>query len=203
MDCSTSGFPVYHQLPKLSQTNVHQVGDAIQPLHPLLSLSPSALNLSQHQGLFEWVSFFFYVRWPKYWSFSFSISPSKEYSGLISFRIDWLNLLAVTRHGLIGSKKRSVDGAKQKMKSIGAALAPGLLVWMTFSGHLQKARQSGRRVFPITFSSAAFSATLSLSTAFSPSFLLCSPILIMINNKSLTHFYKALISLLPCDGGLV
>ena len=51
IDCSTSGFPVYHQLPKLSQTNVHQVGDAIQPLHPLLSLSPSALNLSQHQGL--------------------------------------------------------------------------------------------------------------------------------------------------------
>ena len=61
-------------------------------------------------------------------SASASVLPMNEYSGLISFRIDWLNLLAVTRHGLIGSKKRSVDGAKQKMKSIGAALAPGLLV---------------------------------------------------------------------------
>ena len=65
------------------------VGDAIQPSHLLSSRSPPAFNLSQHQGLFQW------VRWPKYWSFSFSISPFNKYSGLISFRMDWLDLLAV------------------------------------------------------------------------------------------------------------
>ena len=67
-------------------------GDAIQPSHPLPSPSPPVFNLSQHQGLCnELVA----IRWPKYWSFSFSISPSNEYSGLISFRMDWLDLLAV------------------------------------------------------------------------------------------------------------
>ena len=89
------GLPVHHQLPELAQTHVPWVGDAIQSSHPLSSPSPPTFNLSQHQGLFEWVSFFFYVRWPKYWSFSFSISPSKEYSGFISFRIDWLDFLEV------------------------------------------------------------------------------------------------------------
>ena len=84
MDCSTPGFPVYHQLPELAQTIVHWVGHAIQPSHPLKSLSPPAFNLSQHQGLFQWVSSSH--QWPKYWSFSFSINPSNEYSGWISFR---------------------------------------------------------------------------------------------------------------------
>ena len=93
MDCSTSGFPVHHQLPKLGQTHVHRVSDAIQPSHPLSSPSLPAFNLSQHHGLFQWVSSC--IRWPKYWSFSFSISPSNEYSGLISFRIDWFDLFAV------------------------------------------------------------------------------------------------------------
>ena len=148
MDYSTPGFPVHHQLPELTQTHVHQVSDAIKPLHPLPSPSPPAPNLSQHQGLFQWVSSSFQVakvlelqlwyqsfqwifrtdflcdglvwfpcspresqessptpqfkasvlciRWPNYWSFSFSISPSKEYSGLISFRISfrtgWISL---------------------------------------------------------------------------------------------------------------
>ena len=92
MDCSTPGFIVRHQLLELAQTHVHQVSDSIQPSHPLLFASPLAINLSQHQGLFKWISC---IRWPKYWSFSFSISPSNEYSGLISFRIDWLDLLAV------------------------------------------------------------------------------------------------------------
>ena len=87
MDCNIPGFPVYYQLPKLAQTYVHRVGDAIQPSHSLLSPSPPALNLSQHQGLFQY--------WPKYWSFSFNISPSNEYSVLISLRMDWLDLLAV------------------------------------------------------------------------------------------------------------
>ena len=70
----TPGLPVPHQLPELSQTHVHWVGDAIQPSHPLSSLSPPAPNPSQHQGLFQWV--YFSMRWPMYWSFSFSISPS-------------------------------------------------------------------------------------------------------------------------------
>ena len=83
------------QLPELVQTHVHPVGDAIQPSHPLSSPSPPAFNLPQHQGSFPMSQFF--RSGPKYWSFSFSISPSNEYSGLISFWIDWLDLLAVQR----------------------------------------------------------------------------------------------------------
>ena len=93
MDCSMPGFPVHHQLPEPTQTHVHRVGDAIQPSHALLSPSPPAFNLSQHQSLFN--ELVLCIRWPKYWSSSFSISFSNEYSGLISFRIDWLDLLAV------------------------------------------------------------------------------------------------------------
>ena len=91
MDCSMPGVPVYHQLLEFNQTHVHWVGDSIQPSHPLLAPSPPAFNLSQHQGLFQWVAL--WIRWQKYWSFS--NSPSNEYSGPISFRIDWLDLLAV------------------------------------------------------------------------------------------------------------
>ena len=87
--------PVHHQLPEFTQTHVHQVGDAIQPSHSLLSPSPPALNLSQHQGFFYEQTLC--MRWPKYWSFSFCISPSNEHPGLISFRMDWLDLLAVQR----------------------------------------------------------------------------------------------------------
>ena len=89
MNCSTPGLPVHHQLPELTQTHIHWVGDAIQPFHPLSSPSPPALNLSQHQGLFQWVNSSCQV------SFSFNISPCNECSGLISFRMDWLDLLAV------------------------------------------------------------------------------------------------------------
>ena len=91
MDCSMPGFPVHHQLPELTQTQDHQIGDAIQLSHPLLSPSPPALNPSQHQ-VFSKESVL-HIRWPKYWSFSFSISPSNEYSGLISLRKDWFDLL--------------------------------------------------------------------------------------------------------------
>ena len=104
MDCSTPGFPVLHHLLELAQTHVHWVGDAIQPSHPLSSPSLPAFNLFQNQGKFF---FFFFrvfsnesalcIRWPKYWHFSVSISPSNEYSGLISFIIDWFDLLAVQR----------------------------------------------------------------------------------------------------------
>ena len=93
MVCSPPGFPLHHQLLEFTQIHTHWVSDAIQPSHPLLFPSPLALNLSQHQSLFKWVSSSHQV--PKYWSFSFSISPSNEYSGLISFKMDWFDLLAV------------------------------------------------------------------------------------------------------------
>ena len=93
LTCSRPAFPVHHQLPELAQIHVHWVGDAIQPSHTLLPPSPPAFGLSQHQGLFQWVSSSHQVA--KYWCFVFSISPSSEYSGLISFRIDWFDVLAV------------------------------------------------------------------------------------------------------------
>ena len=90
MDCSTPGLPVHHQLPELTQTHIHRVGHAIQPSHPLSSLSPPIFNFPSIR-VFSNESVI-RIRWPKNWSFSFSISPSNEYSGLISFRIDWLDL---------------------------------------------------------------------------------------------------------------
>ena len=93
MNCSMPGLPVYHQFLEFIQTHIHQVSDTIQPSHPLSSPSPPAPNPSQHQSLFQKANL--RMRWPKYWSFSFSISPSKEHPGLISYRMDWLDLLAV------------------------------------------------------------------------------------------------------------
>ena len=104
---STPGLPVHHYLPEFTQTHVHWVGDAIQPSHPLSSPSPPASNPSQHQSLFQWVNSC--MRWPKYWSFSFSIIPSKEIPGLISFRMDWLDLLAVQ-----GTRKRLLQHHSSK-----------------------------------------------------------------------------------------
>ena len=92
MNRSMPGLPVHHQLPEFTQTHVHQVGDAPQPSHPLLSPSP-APNPSQNQRFCNKSTL--RMRWPKYWSLSFSISPSKEHPGPISFRMDWLDLLAV------------------------------------------------------------------------------------------------------------
>ena len=95
MNRSTPGFPVHHQHPEFTQTHIHRVGDAIQPSHPLSSPSPSApippsIRVFSNESTLP-------IRWPKYWSFSFSfsMSPSNEYSGLISFRIDWFDLLVV------------------------------------------------------------------------------------------------------------
>ena len=85
MDCSKPGFPVHHQLLEIAQIHVHWIGDAIQPSHPLSSPSP-AFNISQQEGLFQRAVL--RIRWPKYWNFSCRISPSNEYSGLISFRFD-------------------------------------------------------------------------------------------------------------------
>ena len=93
MNCSTPGVPVHHQLPESTQTHVHRVGDAIQPLIPcsslllLPSIFPSIRVFSDESAL--------RMRWPNCWSFSFSISPSNEHPGLISFGMDWLDLLAV------------------------------------------------------------------------------------------------------------
>ena len=92
VECSTPGFPVLYRLPELVQTHVHWVGDAIQPSNPLSSPFPPALNPSQNEGLFQWVALC--IRWPKYWSFGF-ISPSNEYSGLVSCRIDWFDFLVI------------------------------------------------------------------------------------------------------------
>ena len=92
MDCSIPGFPVHHQLPEPTQTHVHHVSDGIQSSHPLSSPSPPTFNLSQHQGLFQWVGSSYQV---DHIGFSFSISPSNEYSGPISFSMDWLDLFAV------------------------------------------------------------------------------------------------------------
>ena len=93
MDCSTPGFPVHHQFPELAQIHVHQVGDAIQPSHPLLSLllPPSIfprIRVFSNESVLC-------IRWPKDWSFSFSISTSKEHSRLTSFRMDLLDFFAV------------------------------------------------------------------------------------------------------------
>ena len=93
MNCSTPGLPVHHQLPEITQTHVHQVTDAIQPFHPLstLLLLPSIFGsirvFSNESAL--------HIKWPKYWSFSFNISPSNEHPGLVSFRMDCLDLLVV------------------------------------------------------------------------------------------------------------
>ena len=93
MDCSMPGFLVHYQLLVLTQTHVHQVDDAIQPSHLLcpLLLPPSIFPIIR---VFSNESVL-HSRWPKYWSFNMSISPSNEYSGLVSFRMDWLDLLAV------------------------------------------------------------------------------------------------------------
>ena len=90
MNRSTPGLPVHHQLPEFTQTHVHPVRDAIQPSHPLSSPSPPApsIRVFSNESALR-------MRWPKYWSFSFSIIPSQEIPGLISFRMDWLDLLTV------------------------------------------------------------------------------------------------------------
>ena len=115
-DCSTPGLPVHHQLPGFTQTHVHWVGNAIQPSHPLSPPFPPALNLSQNQDFSNELALC--IKWTKYWSFSFSINPFIEYSGLISFRMDWLDLLAVKRLSRVFS-----NTTVQKHKSFAAPLS--------------------------------------------------------------------------------
>ena len=109
MDCGTPGFPVHHQLPELTQTHVHRVW------HPRLLL-PSVflcIRVFSNESVLQ-------IRWPEYWSFSFSISPSNEYSGLISFRIEWLDLLAVQ-----GTLKSLPQHNSQKHQFFGPWLSLG------------------------------------------------------------------------------
>ena len=95
MDCSTPDLPVYHQLPELTQTHVYLVSDAIQPSHPLPSPSPLTFSLSQHQGLFQWVSSLHQVA--KVLELQLRHQSFNKYSGLISFRVDWFDLLSAQR----------------------------------------------------------------------------------------------------------
>ena len=108
-NCNTPGLPVYHQLPEFTQIHVHRVGDAIQPSHPLSSPFPPAPNPSQHQSLFQWVDSSREVA--KVLEFQLSIIPSKEHPGLISFIMDWLDLLAV--HGTLESFSNLAGYQKQ------------------------------------------------------------------------------------------
>ena len=93
MDCSTPGLPVHHQLPEFTQTQVHWVSDAIQPSHPLSHPSPPTFIFPSIRVFSN--ELVLHIRRPKYWSFSFNISPSNVQPGLISFKMDWLDLLAV------------------------------------------------------------------------------------------------------------
>ena len=116
MDCSTPAFPVHHQLLELTQTHVHQVGGVIQQSHPLcLLLLPSStfpsIRVFSNESVLP-------IRWPKYWNFSFNISPSNEHPGLISFRMDWFDLLEVQ-----GTLKSLLQHTVQKHQFFGAQLS--------------------------------------------------------------------------------
>ena len=121
MNRSTPGLPVHHQLLEFTQTHVHWVGDAIQPFHPLLSLVllppvPPSIRVFFNESI--------RMRWPKYWNFSFSISPSNEHPGLISFRMDWLDLLAV--QGTLKSLLQNHSSKASILKSISFLHSPTL-----------------------------------------------------------------------------
>ena len=160
VDCSTPGLPVHHQLAEFTQTHVHWVGDAIQPSHPLLSPSLPTFNLSQHQGLFRWVSSSYQVA-KKYWSFSFSISPSSEYSGLISFRIDWFDLLVV---------QGTLKSLLQHHSSKASVLQPSAF----FMGQLSHASMTTGKSIPLTlwtFVSEVTSLLFNMLSSFAIAFL--------------------------------
>ena len=131
-DCSTPGCPVLHHLPEFAHTHVHWVGDAIQSSCPLLPPSPPAFNLSQHQGLFQWA---LCIGWSKYWSFSFSISPSNESSRLIPFRTDWFDLLAVqgTLKSLLQHLSESINSSVLSLLLYGLTFTSKCDYWKSHS----------------------------------------------------------------------
>ena len=129
MDYSKPGFLVHHQLLELTQTHLHRVSDVIQPSPPLLSpfLLPSifpSIRVFSNNSVLQF-------RWPKYWSFSFSISPSNEYSGLISFRMDWLDLLAF--QGTLKSLLQH-HSSKASIRSKASNISKGIVI----SQHIYK-----------------------------------------------------------------
>ena len=152
MDCRTPGFPVHHQLPGLAQTHVHWVSNAIQASHPLSPPSPPAFNLSHHQGFFQWVRSLHQV--PKYWSLSFSISPSNEYSGLTSFSIDWFYLLAV---------QGTLNSLLQHHSSKASILRPSAFFMIQFSYPYMTTGKT------ITLTTQTFSILFTFIIAFLPS----------------------------------
>ena len=141
MKRSTPGLPFHHQLPEFTQTHVHRVGDAIQPSHPLSSPSlppiPPSIRVFSNESTLH-------MRWPKYWSFSFSISPSKEHPGLISFRMVWLDLLAV--HGTLKSLLQHYSSA------IRVVLSAYLSVLIFLLAILILARDSSSLAFRMMYS---------------------------------------------------
>ena len=147
MNCSMPGCFVHHQLPELDQTCVHGVSDAIQPSHPLLSHSPPAFNLpsirvfSNQSGC---------ISWQKYWSFSFSISPSNKYSGLISFRIDWFDLLAV--QGTLKSLLQHHSSKESNLKHLAFIMAQFSHPYMTTGKSTALTRRTfASKVMPLLF----------------------------------------------------
>ena len=176
MDCSTPGFLVLHYLPKFAQTHVHWDDDAIQPSHPLSPSSPPALNLSQHQGLFKWAAF--RIRWPKYWRFSFNISPSNEHSGRIFYRMDWLDLLAVAQlcPTFCDPMDCSTPGlpitnswSLLKLMSIESVMPSNhLILCHPFSSHLQSFPASGAFQMSQLFTSGDQSIGVSASASILP-----------------------------------
>ena len=155
-----TGLLVHHQLPEFTQTHIHRVGDAIQPSHPLSSPSPPTPNLSQHQGLSNESAL--HIRWLKYWSFSFSISPSNEYAGLISFRMDWLDLLAVQ-----ATLKSLLQHHSSKASILGSAffIVQLLHSYMTTETTIALTR----RTFVVKVMSLLFNMLFRFVTAFCPS----------------------------------
>ena len=139
MDRSMPGLPVHHQLPESTQTHVHRVGDAInhlilcRPLLLLPSTFPSIRGFSNESA--------FRSRWPKYWSFSLNISPSNEYSGLISFRIDWLDLFTV--QGTLKSLLQHCSSNQSILKEISPKYSlERLMLKLQYFGHLMQRTDS-------------------------------------------------------------
>ena len=153
LQCSMPGFPVCHQHLELAQTHVHRVGDAIQPSHPLLSPYPPAFNISEHQCLFKWVS----LSWSIKVSASASV-PFNEYLGLISFKIDWFDFLAV--QGVFSTQESSPT---PQFKSI-SSLALNFLYGPTLTPYMTTGKTTSltRRAFVSTAMSLLFNILSSL-----------------------------------------
>ena len=197
MDCSTPGFPVFHHLPEFAQTHAHWDDDIIQLFHPLRpplplpSIFPNIRDFSNESAV--------RIRWPRYWSFSFSISPSNEYSGLISLRIDWFDLLAVQRtlKSLLQhhSSKASISLSWLKfMFTESVMLSDHLIVHCPFSFCLQSSPASGS--FPVSWLFASRGQRIRVSVSVLPVNIQCwFPLglagLISLQSKGLSRVFSS------------